>query len=294
MADKPEYYALTDVLAALDGLKSPETFALDIATGALPVGAVLRDVLCMPEHKAKEMPGIVFRAAWLPLFLAPLCAGTAWKEGEARLARWERTPRALGTDGPAECYLAERVAFPDPPLVTRADLVVFRFQLAPYMNHTGHADRAPKVAVTRRTDDNGETTMCGEVYSISRRSALEVPVKGSQRWSWSLKLVAPSAKTAARPIAAEPARWELVRVKQRDYGAELDDYLERALKRAAPPPSAADVLEEWAKNPPHGIKVDADRRGFRYSSGGMYPERHTTAKSLSQAIKRRVRLIRDG
>jgi hypothetical protein len=183
------------------------------------------------------------------------------------------------------------VDFPDPPLVNLADLVVFRFQLAPYMHHAGHADQAPKVAVTSHTDDYGGTTVCGQVYSISRRRALNTPLKGSQRWSWSVALFAPTAKHAATPRTAKAARWERVPIKQRDYGAELDDYLERALESGAPPPTAADVLREWAEHPPHGIEVASNGRTFTYSSGGNQATKQAGTSALTKAINRRVRIL---
>lgn len=106
-------------------------------------------------------------------------------------------------------------------------------------------------------------------------------------------VVSSPAVAAPEPVAPyaedvpQVASWTFTQsVREKDYGADLNDLLEKRHKSGEPIPTAADVIEIWKANLPRIFRVVGVNLEYRSGSGGTW--KVVREKSLNEAIKKRT------
>lgn len=106
---------------------------------------------------------------------------------------------------------------------------------------------------------------------------------------WAIRLNDPDRQVPRKPATT----WRLRPVqRERAYTPNLRQFLQAALDRGDPLPTALDVLRAWSAKPPHGISVSENLRSFKYAvDGDKVAEKEVSARNLGKAIVKHTELI---
>ena len=193
MPNKPDFYALAEVVSHLSNHLPRERIEIDICQGVLPIGAAIpftaaRDHISRQRAESRGH-NLATNSADLDrshpagkresrepshraqlIYLDANSARTVLREGRCSLAS-ALYPLFLDSRELTERYALEHAEFIRPVTVEAADLVLFSFELWPYILKAGRLPCGPKLKMLDPRPSDTREHVIGEHYDI--RGVLE-------------------------------------------------------------------------------------------------------------------------
>lgn len=274
MADKPDFYTFAEVVEHLAGHRPRERIELDILQGVLPAGAAVGFTSVRGEA-AKHRHRLIC--------LDSSAARAVLREGRCSLAS-ALYPVFIDSNGPTERYALEHAAFTRPVTIEAADLLLFSFQLWPYIVHAGRKRSEPERQPLEPILGEVRDLLIGEHYDM--RDILE-------REDLTKRVAELMNKSLERARSRAPVRiWPTPADSERGHG---DAPPRRVSAEAAQDTAIADALRKLGHDPdnvpPHdkpgkpGLRSDVKALVMPDGPNGTFTE-HTFQKAWQRLCDR--------